>query len=238
MIRLAQREDIAAFPTDYYGGRADAALRAYGTGYDFCRFYRAGRGMILLFNSSAVLCGDIEDITEAEEFINLYAPDTIECPPEISAGLSLPLYERRKRLCFKTLPQMPPENFSRDVSSPGCLKSMYGIIFASFGETDFGLWYTDMSHRIRHNISQAYIYKNISCAAVDFVRGGKAYISQVATLPENRGNGWGRSLLGYVSSLLSEKGISSFLWAYTELEGFYRSLSFKQTGEDTVFIRR
>lgn len=223
-------------PRDYYGGRADAMLRAYGTGYDFCRFYRAGRGMILLFNSSAVLCGEIEDITEAEEFIALHAPDTVECPPEIGSVLSLSMYERRKRLCFQTLPQRLTESFIKDVSASAELKSMYGIISASFGETDFGLWYTDMSHRIRHNVSRAYIYKNISCAAVDFVCGGKAYISQVATLPEERGNGYGRSLLGYVSSLLSEKGISSFLWAYTELESFYRGLSFKQTGEDHVFI--
>ncbi|MGN1100622.1 MAG: GNAT family N-acetyltransferase, partial [Huintestinicola sp.] len=109
---------------------------------------------------------------------------------------------------------------------------------ASFGETEFDMWYADMSHRIRHGVSKAYMHKNAACACTDFIYEGAAYISQVAVMPDERGKGYGRELLDMISCELLNAGTVPRLWAYDDVMGFYRSIGFSETDEDYIYLKR
>ena len=232
MIRLISRPSELILDGDYYSGRINAACDAYGTGYDFCRLYRFGKGSGLIYNSSCVLCGDHDDPEEISGFIMINSPETIECPVSMGEKLYLPSYERRRRILFERR-DMPDDNA---VPEAAVLMDMYDIVRDAFGDMEFDLWYADMSHRIRHGVSRAFIHKGVSCACVDFVYEGAAYISQVAVLSDERGKGYARRLLDMISRMLLNEGNIPRLWAFEELEGFYRKAGFVPVGEDYFYI--
>ncbi|MGN1102624.1 MAG: hypothetical protein ACI4RG_10565, partial [Huintestinicola sp.] len=160
MIRLISDSSELVLDKSYYSGRINAACKAYGTGYDFCRLYRFDKGSALIYNSSAVISGECEDTDELQSFIMINSPDTIECPPDLSDKLILKNYEKKHRTLFERRDIQQSENSSEAAT----LMKMYEIVKASFGETEFDMWYADMSHRIRHGVSKAYMYKNAACA--------------------------------------------------------------------------
>lgn len=49
-------------------------LNAYGTGYDFCRFYKSGNGVILVINSTMLIYGEDFDQDEINSFVDMYKP--------------------------------------------------------------------------------------------------------------------------------------------------------------------
>jgi ribosomal protein S18 acetylase RimI-like enzyme len=232
MIRLISEPSELILDKSCYSGRIYAACKAYGTGYDFCRFYSSDNGSLLIYNSSAVISGCPENIGELRAFIEINAPNTVECPASLGEKLSLSGYEKRHRTLWEKK-DIPKEQSSCENAS---LMKMYEIVSKAFGETAFDLWYADMSHRIRHGISKAYIYKNAACACVDFVFEGAGYISQVAVMPSERGKGYGRKIADIVSGELSAEGAAARLWAYDDMAGFYRSLGFTAVCEDFIYI--
>lgn len=234
MIKLITDPAELVLDKSYYSGRIEAACKAYGTGYDFCRLYSFDKGSALIYNSSAVISGECDDTAELQSFIMLNSPETVECPPQTAEKLTLRGYEKKYRTLFerKAVPQT--ENSPEEA----VLMKMYEIVKASFGETEFDMWYADMSHRIRHGVSKAYMYKSAACACVDFIYEGAAYISQVAVMPDQRGKGYGRELLDMLSCELNKSGTVSRLWAYDDVMGFYRSIGFSEIDEDNIYIKK
>lgn len=233
MIRLISEPSELILDESYYSGRINAACAAYGTGYDFCRLYRLGSGSGLIYNSSCVLSGEHDDPAEISDFIMINSPDMLECPVYLGDRLELMGYDKRRRILFER--QSCPE--ADAVPEKARLMDMYDIVKDAFGETEFDLWYTDMSHRIRHGVSEAFIYKGVSCACVDLVYEGTAYISQVATLSGERGKGYAGKLLDLISCMLLNEGNIPRLWAFEELEGFYRKAGFIPVGEDIIYFK-
>lgn len=217
----------------YYSGRIKAACDAYGTGYDFCRLYRSENGSLLIYNSSAVISGVWEDIGELCSFIMINSPETVECPPDVGERLALDGYTAYHRTLFEKKASPSAEKYAKTVS----LMRMYDIVKEAFGISEFDLWYADMSHRIRHNVSRAYMCDNVSCACVDFVYEGYGYISQVAVSCGHRGKGYGRKITDIVSGELAGMGAVSRLWAYDDVYDFYRRLGFEPAGYDYIYRR-
>ena len=234
MIRLISAPSELVLDKSCYSGRIEAACKAYGTGYDFCRLYSFDKGSALIYNSSAVISGECEDTDELQSFIMINSPETIECPPDLAEKLTLRGYEKKHRTLFE-LKAAPQTEKSPETAT---LMKMYEIVKASFGETEFDMWYADMSHRIRHGVSKAYMYKNAACACVDFIYEGAAYISQVAVMPEQRGNGYGRKMMETISGELLRSGTVPRLWAYDDVIGFYRSIGFSEIEDDYIYIKR
>ncbi|MBQ5333751.1 MAG: GNAT family N-acetyltransferase [Oscillospiraceae bacterium] len=232
MIRLISRPSELFLDGSYFSGRINAACDAYGTGYDFCRLYRFGKGSGLIYNSSCVLCGDCDDSEEISDFIMINSPETVECPPSFGERLYLPSFEGRRRILFER--RILPDD--DDIPEAASLMDMYDIVRDAFGNMEFDLWYADMSHRIRHGVSRAFMYHGVSCACVDFVYEGAAYISQVATLSDERGKGYAGKLLDMISRMLLNEGNIPRLWAFEELEGFYRKAGFVPIAEDCFYI--
>lgn len=234
MIRLITDPAELVLDKSYYSGRIEAACRAYGTGYDFCRLYRFDKGSALIYNSSVVISGECDDTAELQSFIMLNAPESVECPPRTAEKLTLRGYEKKHRTLFERKAAPQTENSPEAAS----LMKMYEIVKASFGETELDMWYADMSHRIRHEVSKAYMHKNAACACVDFIYEGAAYISQVAVMPHQRGNGYGRKILETISGELLNAGTVPRLWAYDEVIGFYSSIGFSEIDEDHIYIKK
>lgn len=231
MIRLISDPSELILDGSGYSGRIKAACDAYGTGYDFCRLYRFDGGSGLIYNSSAVIGGECDDPEEISDFIMLNSPETVECPVSIGERL-LSSYKGRRRILFERR-AMPVDD---DIPETDSLMKMYDIVKEAFGVTEFDLWYADMSHRIRHGVSRAFMYRNASCACVDFIYEGAAYISQVATLSGERGKGYAGKLLDMISGILLNEGIIPRLWAFEELEDFYRRAGFAPIGEDIFYF--
>ena len=113
---------------------------------------------------------------------------------------------------------------------------MCDIVCASFEGIEADLWYLDISHRIRHGVSQAYLAEQ-SCACIDFVSDSKAYISCVATAPDARGNGSAARLLEHIRRNLEAESLTGMLWCYPELEAYYNKISFEKKDEDIILIK-
>lgn len=194
----------------------------------------------MLLGANAVVSGVFTDSRELEEFLIMNAPDSIEIPRSTAARLRLAGYERQTRTLYR-LPVFGDtelSEFEAGLDDPVSLEEMFMILNACFDGLSFDGWYTDMSHRVRHGISQPFTYKNSTCASVDFKGNRNAYISGVATVPAMRGQGNGTNMLGYISRKLKREHIEGFLWADENSSGFYEKLSFPRADEDDIFIRK
>lgn len=228
---------------DYYRTKITSYMRGYGGEYDFCRFYCAAGslagGNVMLLGANAVVSGVFTDIAELEEFLIMNAPDSIEMPKGIAARLKMPGYERLKRTLYR-LPvfgETLPPDFEEGLDVPVSLQQMFMILNACFEGLAFEGWYTDMSHRVRHGISEVFTYKNGTCASIDFRGGENAYISGVATVPAMRGQGNAGNMLKFISGKLKKACLQGYLWADEKSAGFYERLSFPKADEDEMFIK-
>lgn len=241
MIKQVYDRSSLVLGDDYYSGKISAYFDAYGGGYDFCRFYRAedesGRavGSIMIFNSNAVICGKY--CGETDGFLSFAAPSGIECPPSISERLTLSGYIPKKRTVFKLRSVCGTDEIRKGLQDPVLLGNMFNILDRCFDGLCFDLWYTDMSHRIRHGISRAYLSRSDACAAVDFICEGKGYISSVGVIPESRGNGYGKMLLSCIAEDMERENICGYLMAEEHSADYYRKLGFEECDCDIMHER-
>ncbi len=211
--------DITA--SDHYSAKISAYLRAYGTKYDFCRFYSGNGFTAMLFNSSLTVSGIPENTDEFENFIAFLAPYTIESSLSEFTGYSaheITLFRGRTEYCGNA------EKISSVYEMSELVSRLLGV--------DRELWYTDMSHRIRHGISAAYKCGG-SYAAADFIYNGYAYISSVVS-PENERN------KGNIKAIFSEisKSHGIYVLAEPELYGFYEHIGLKAEKKQYLLIRQ
>ncbi|MCC8043463.1 MAG: GNAT family N-acetyltransferase [Oscillospiraceae bacterium] len=230
----------------YYAAKQRAYLKAYGTDYDFCRFYGIYNGGLpcgsfMLNNSAMTVCisemiqtrGGERIFSEIEDFIGIYSPESIECGSEVIPPKG---YERGVRTLFSL--KGAKEAAGNDCGCFDCsppLKRVYEVVSQSFGGIDLSLWYTDTSHRLRHGVSEVFLLNGCSAAAVDFEDGKNVYISSVCTLPEKRGRGFGRELITLINNHYEEKGRECLLWAEQSLCGFYRSIGLEPIDRDYYY---
>lgn len=224
---------------------------AYGGEYDFCRFYEivdAMRiGIICIFNSSMIICinagVDMKKlkVNDLKLFINIYKPLSIEMDILIAKKLEKPLkrtYKSQMRTVF---------NFSKEIDAPEIivddsprLDDVFSVLSACFPVmiNSFDLWLTDTSHRIRRNLSEVYLYKNVSTVTVQYIVENIALIGSVGTTEEYRGKNYARDLLYYVISKLQKQGYSVNLIARENRVSYYEKIGFTKIFEDLIFERK
>lgn len=244
MIKKVKNKSELSMGSDYYKAKICAYMDAYGAEYDFCRFYcergSLAGGNVMLLNSGAVISGVFTDVPELEDFITMNAPDTIEAPKGMAARLVLPGYERQRRVLFRLhIPEgTDMAEFEKGLDEPVSLQQMFMILNACFTGLSFDGWYADMSHRVRHGVSEAYTYRCGTSAAVDFKSGGNAFVSSIATVPVMRGQGNGKNMLGYIANKMKNECLQGYLWADEDSEGYYKKLGFTAADEDEFFVRK
>ena len=207
---------------DYYSAKIMTYLKAYGTGYDFCRFYGGDGFTAMLFNSSLTVCGDPHDREEFAAFADMTAPYTIE-----SGIAALDGYTASAVTYFEGT----VAGDTKDTHMIGSVYEMSACVSRCLG-ADRDMWYTDMSHRIRHGCSEAYRCGE-SYAAADMRYGERIYISSVVSPENERGCGNIRGIF----SFLSREGICC-VRAEPALCGFYAHIGLDAVSEHTMLVRQ
>ena len=112
------------------------------------------------------------------------------------------------------------------------LDEVFGILASSF-EIDYEHWYVDMSHRIRHNVAKARKHDG-SALIVQYDINGEALLSQIATLPEQRGRGSASRLISSACAELSPSDV--YVICEDKLLPFYSRIGFEKTSDKFIII--
>ena len=114
MIRLIENEkefDLALLKSTLSGKKMLSYMKAYGLGYDFCRFYEIsdenGKGYMFIINSTLIICSDdkLSASEELEMFIEMNLPFRIEGSQKILNELNTSEhYQRLHRTIFELIP--------------------------------------------------------------------------------------------------------------------------------------
>ncbi|HAE53272.1 MAG TPA: N-acetyltransferase [Ruminococcus sp.] len=249
MIRLIKSEselDRQLLLKTLSGRKMLAYMKAYGAGYDFCRFYKitdvSGTGYMFIINSTLIICAD--DMLEATEeiriFIKMNLPFRIEGNQKILKGIKIPEhYQVLNRTVFELIPDENSYKFAEEyVDFNPNLPDVYKILSEGFPNiADFSLWYTDTSHRCRHGISRVFTYRNSTTASVVFDIENEVLIGQVATKVSARGSGYAREFLKWLALFLNTLGKRAFLLALDVRVSFYREIGFREIEKEIVLER-
>lgn len=250
MIKLIENEksvDRELLMKTLSGKKMLAYMKAYGLGYDFCRFYEIsdskGRGYMFILNSALIICADdnMTDTEEIEMFICMNLPFRIEGSGNILRRLSCSdHYQQLRRTVFELVPHGGTSDFDESaVEFNPNLTDVYKILSEGFPNiTDFSLWYTDTSHRCRHGISRVFTYKGCTTASAVFDIGGSILIGQVATKIESRGSGYAREFLKWLAQFFNTLDKRAFLYALDVRVSFYREIGFREIEQEIVLERK
>lgn len=249
MIRLIENQgefDRELLLKSLSGRKMLAYLKAYGTGYDFCRFYKVtdknARGFMFIINSTLIICAD-ENLTANEEiklFVNMNMPFRIEGTQKILEEIEMPdIYQKLNRTVFELVPDgMTDNSITEYVEMNPNLKEVYGILSEGFPNiSEFSLWYTDTSHRCRYGISRTFTYRNSTTASAVYDIEDVVLIGQVATTATARGRGYARDFLKWLAGFFNGLGKKAYLMALDVRVSFYREIGFKETEKEIVLER-
>ncbi len=248
MIKLIESEkdfDYNLLKSTLSGKKMLSYMKAYGLGYDFCRFYEItdenGRGFMFIINSTLIICSDdrLSATDELEMFIRMNMPFRIEGSQKILGELDVSdSYQRLHRTVFELVPDGSENVLDEDIDFDPNLTEVYDILSEGFPNiADFSLWYTDTSHRCRHGISRVFTYKNSTTASVVFDIENEVLIGQVATKIEARGSGYAREFLKWLAGFFNNLGKRAYLLALDVRLSFYREIGFREVESEFVLER-
>lgn len=234
MIKQIHHTDVK-LSESYYGYKIRSYLNAYGTKYDFCKlFANETGGVILVYNSTMIADGSFDE-SELDGFIQMLSPITVEVPGNISLDLS-EQYVRTERTLFKAPDDICcGEDFG--VKHNTFISECFPILSEAFGITEFDEWYVDISHRIRHGISDIYLYRTTTVTK-SFDIDGFVFLSHIATAKSDRGQGTAGKLLKWICENQQKDCKDVYLYSKRERYTFYQSLGFEKVLTDIVYEKK
>ena len=234
-----------------YARRIKSHFAAYGTEYDFARFFIVEKnservGMISVFNSAMMISGfegktfDEDMMSEIAGFVRMNKPDTVEFECGYAPILSKLLKDEYKgdtRTEFAFVPKnvLPP----LEVDEIPKLDNVFTILATCFPKlaNSYELWLTDTSHRIRRGLSQSFLLGNYTTATIQYIIDGVALVGHVGTIPEERGKFHARQLLYWIGERLTQDGFEVRLFARPHRVSYYNEIGFRECGVDMVLER-
>ncbi|MBQ7990582.1 MAG: hypothetical protein IJ080_02460 [Oscillospiraceae bacterium] len=212
-------------PQSYHSAKIRAYAAAYGHRYPnvACSIYSGCGICALIYNSDMVICGRPHD----EETFRSFA-DTFGEGKTIESGTLLPLDGWTRTDTSHMRGRVTGDD---DGVRPADIYRMSAYIETVFG-VPRDMWYTDMSHRVRHRISRVYECGG-SYAAVDFQSFGTAYVSAVMSPGESGGRGNIRRILSRIS-----RNYIIDLRCGSELVGLYEHLGLRRSGTHFMYHDR
>lgn len=234
-IKSPEDIDRKFLAESWCGKRILSYLDAYGTGYDFCRFFWSSGSIILLINSTMLICGDSFDSEELNAFATMHRPFRIEGEQTVVLAIKNEGYKSLHRTCFQLTAGNGCAEEKKNVDTEPSLDEVYGILAEGFPNlTEYRLWLADTSHRIRHGISRVLTYCGCTTATLSFDIDDCILVSQVATKVSARGSGCARRFLTWLADELDAQGKTAVLNALDIRESFYREIGFKAVSEEFV----
>lgn len=216
-------------------GRIEAYYRAYGGEYDFCRFYSGDN--ILMMNYCGEFFISVKDGIDKEELYFF-----LKTSGMTSATMDVVCYKALKEsladFSHEPLYLMKSENIA--VADGGTFTESYSEAFSvikdAFGISDdcFDSWYTDICHRVRHNVSMLIALDGFSAACtVLYENESGCFLSHIGVKKEHQGKGLGKKLLRNANRLLKNKKLS--LLCKADKREFYKSCGFVCEDEPTAY---
>lgn len=193
---------------------------AYGLKYNFCNFYKTKDCVLSKIYGSCILHGENADFEELADFLD-HRVREIVCSCKTAEELS-------KYLAAWTLNNVNLMKFGGsgvycDTEKEVPFEEFFEIIKTA-ADLNYELWYLEMSHRLRHNISQMRRL-NKSVLIIRHNIFGSAFLSHVATSPEYRGRGDATRLILSVCSELAPNEV--FLFCEDGMLDFYKRIGFE-----------
>lgn len=248
-ITEPKRLDLQMLAGCHYGRKMLSNLAAYGTEYDFCRFFvLSSHGMTawLMLQNSTLLVSSSDDFSEdadaAEEFaifVAMHAPFRVEGCQSLLCGLSLREYQQLPRSVFQLMPApvspiFRPGEINRDPK----LDDVYMILSEGFPNLiAYDMWLTDTSHMVRRGLRHCYTYFNVTAATAIYDYENHVLIGQVATRRAARGKGYARDFLHWIANDLTERGKVGILYALDIRKSFYEEIGFRLIESEIVWER-
>lgn len=234
-----------------YGARIFSYYTAYyGKKYDFLDFWVQkdinGRGICALcrYYSTLIICGKTENIKEIIDFIKMLQPAEILCDESFnlfpfklcSQGETMKFFNNAVQYfdCFDIV------KISSDMKK---LREIYSLLNADCNSKnalpDFESYFLDISHRIRHGVSDLYAVLNdcgqiVATAAIVAKTDDCAVIGCVATHPEYRRKGIAANIVGKITDNMLKNGKAVFLHREREIK-LYEILGYKTIGKWRVY---
>lgn len=226
-------EDLAHLPQNgIEAQKIRALLLAYGTKYEFCRFYVSEDVILCETDGSFVTCevGKPDDLSELADFFGFNGFSEIFCSDSLGNRLSSYLKCGSQKVNLMRFCGVPVRSAETETEPP--LDKVFKILSSSF-DIDYEHWYVDMSHRIRHNVARARILGS-SALIIQHDLNGEALLSQIATLPSERGRGNASQLISAVCAELCNSDV--FVICEDELLPFYRKIGFEKTADKFIVL--
>lgn len=217
--------------------RIKALLKAYKMNYDFVSFYGNDdyTALCCLQDSVATLyiadnC-NVQQQNEACELLNFVAGTVLS-----DRELLLTDFQKSKgsifTLAFKESKTL--ENVSDKLDAAFDILSQ--VFSESINKESYDKWYTELSYRTRHGMSRAFTLKGICTATAYLCEDGRLVIAQLATMPQHRGKGFGKSIMLHAATELLASEIIVLSQNETSNE-FYKHCGFEQTAQWYMYER-
>lgn len=234
-----------------YARRIKSHLLAYGTGYDFARFFVVENndsvlGLICVFNSTMMIstleCRRFGDdvLAEIAGFISMERPASVEFECEYAQKLSELLKDEyrgdtRTEFAFEPKNELPV----LQVDELPKLDKVFDILKTCFPALadSYELWLADTSHRVRRGLSQSFLLGDYTTATIQYIIDGVALVGHVGTVPEERGKFHARQLLYWIGEKLTGDGFQVRLFARPHRVSYYNEIGFRECGVDMVLER-
>ncbi len=222
-----------------------ALLTAYGTETAFCSFYVSDDGLAIgaLYYSTLYFSDAFGRSLYWEDSLSLLPVDTISS----DTALDLDGFTAKQGTFFyKENPES--QSIADENATYGNIGDAYNILYDVFPDTfavgtvaeqkEFYMqWYCEMSHRIRHGVTDVAVLDKKATASVYCIGEDKIFLSQIGVLPGLRGGGYGRRLLHAVMQKYAGK--DCFVFSKNQnADKFYTALGFTPVGSWQDYSRK
>lgn len=230
--QIFSKENIVTFPLDVFSGKIISLAEAYGFDYDFCKFYMQDNLLISKYYSDVIIAGECSDFEELGSFLSMNGFSSILTSPEMAEGLKP--YVQGNYITDNIYEYHGICGNDNVIVNPP-LDDVFEVLNDGFHNLNHDAWYLDMSHRIRHGVSECYLLDGATCSKM-FDINGTAFISLVASSQAARGKGSAKRLLQTVCGNFLSNREHILLICRDELLAFYEKVGFTKAG-NTVTIK-
>lgn len=230
-----------------YGARIISYFNAYhGKNYDFLDFWiqrnesDTAKCAFCKYYSTLIICGDVCDKAEVEDFVKMISPFSILCDNSLDLNIEMNFRKGETMKCDSVKSNSYSDYTVKKITSDmRNLKKVYALLISENDESgdlpDFEGYFLDISHRIRHATAQIYGILNdndelLSTATLLAMTDTDIVIGCVATRNDSRKKGLATSIIGFILNNQIAKGKTIWLHREKEIQ-IYEKLGFEVTGE-------
>ena len=206
------------------GARIAASMDCYGLSDDVCCFYLVdSSGALMVQGAQALLCGNAADVGELEHFLEFSGVRSF-----FAERVMLERWRAAPRLLLGHAgPARRP-----DAEFPGLDRrpDLWALSQSGLLDVEQPVYYADACRRVNAGSAVIWAVKDSaggyrSTAGLYALTGGAAYLTAVATRPEDRGQGCAGALVQGLCAFAAPRPV--YLICAPGLRGFYEKLGFR-----------